>query len=47
MRGLLDQQRRRIRDAPADSSADAGTLDELASFVAAVNQSPSTSHRPS
>ncbi|MEV0260031.1 TetR/AcrR family transcriptional regulator [Streptomyces sp. NPDC050617] len=39
VRGLLDVQRQRVRAALADSSADARTLDELASFVVAVNQS--------
>ncbi|MFE6161526.1 hypothetical protein ACFQ7F_21735 [Streptomyces sp. NPDC056486] len=39
VRGLLDTQHRRVRAALADSSADAGTLDELATFVVAVNQS--------
>jgi hypothetical protein len=39
VRGLLDMQRRRIRAALADSSADSRTLDELATFVVAVNQS--------
>ncbi|MER6920922.1 TetR/AcrR family transcriptional regulator [Streptomyces spiralis] len=39
VRGLLDLQRQRIRTALADSSADTRTLDELATFVVAVNQS--------
>ncbi|MFE7590679.1 TetR/AcrR family transcriptional regulator [Kitasatospora sp. NPDC057512] len=39
VRGLLDLQRRRVRAALADSPADARTLDELATFVVAVNQS--------
>ncbi|GHB70305.1 TetR family transcriptional regulator [Streptomyces viridiviolaceus] len=39
VRGLLDLQRQRVRAALADSSADARTLDELATFVVAVNQS--------
>ncbi|MEU1285615.1 TetR/AcrR family transcriptional regulator [Kitasatospora sp. NPDC005856] len=39
VRGLLDLQHRRVRAALADSSADARTLDELATFVVAVNQS--------
>ena len=39
MRGLLDTQRQRVRAALADSSADSHTLDELAMFVVAVNQS--------
>jgi AcrR family transcriptional regulator len=39
VRGLLDMQRRRIRAALADSSADSRTLDGLATFVVAVNQS--------
>ncbi|WP_049653361.1 TetR/AcrR family transcriptional regulator [Kitasatospora sp. MY 5-36] len=39
VRGLLDLQRRRVRAALADSPADARTLDELAAFVVAVNQS--------
>ncbi|MEV7977113.1 TetR/AcrR family transcriptional regulator [Streptomyces sp. NPDC086519] len=39
VRGLLDQQRQRVRTALADSSADPRTLDELATFVVAVNQS--------
>ncbi|MFI6274834.1 hypothetical protein [Streptomyces sp. NPDC050988] len=39
VRGLLDVQRQRVRAALADSSADARTLDELATFVVAVNQS--------
>ncbi|MER6146178.1 TetR/AcrR family transcriptional regulator [Streptomyces sparsogenes] len=39
VRGLLDAQRQRVRAALADSSADSRTLDELATFVLAVNQS--------
>ncbi|MBO1417358.1 TetR/AcrR family transcriptional regulator [Streptomyces sp. FH025] len=39
VRGLLDLQRQRVRAALAGSPADAGTLDELATFVVAVNQS--------
>ena len=39
VRGLLDIQRQRVRAALADSSADSQTLDELATFVVAVNQS--------
>ncbi|MET8544328.1 TetR/AcrR family transcriptional regulator [Kitasatospora sp. NPDC004799] len=40
VRGLLDRQHRRVRAALADSSsAGPGTLDELATFVVAVNQS--------
>lgn len=39
VRGLLDVQRQRVRTALADSSADTRTLDELAVFVVAVNQS--------
>ncbi|MET9014530.1 TetR/AcrR family transcriptional regulator [Streptomyces olivaceoviridis] len=39
VRGLLDRQRQRVRTALADSSADTRTLDELAAFVVAVNQS--------
>ncbi|MFD8649138.1 TetR/AcrR family transcriptional regulator [Streptomyces sp. RLB3-17] len=39
VRGLLDLQRQRVRAALADSSADSRTLDELATFVVAVNQS--------
>ncbi|NSC19800.1 TetR/AcrR family transcriptional regulator [Streptomyces albus subsp. chlorinus] len=39
VRGLLDVQRQRVRTALADSPADAQTLDELATFVVAVNQS--------
>ncbi|WP_234532905.1 TetR/AcrR family transcriptional regulator [Streptomyces shenzhenensis] len=39
VRGLLDLQRQRVRTALADSSADPRTLDELATFVVAVNQS--------
>ncbi|WP_405572755.1 TetR/AcrR family transcriptional regulator [Streptomyces phaeochromogenes] len=39
VRGLLDVQHQRVRAALADSSADARTLDELATFVVAVNQS--------
>ncbi|ALO99954.1 TetR/AcrR family transcriptional regulator [Streptomyces olivaceoviridis] len=39
VRGLLDRQRQRVRRALADSSADTRTLDELAAFVVAVNQS--------
>lgn len=36
---LLDLQRRRVRTALEDSSADAATLDALAAYVVAVNQS--------
>ncbi|MFD4393590.1 hypothetical protein [Kitasatospora sp. NPDC058478] len=39
VRRLLDVQRQRVRTALADSSADPRTLDELAAFVVAVNQS--------
>ncbi|MEU9791179.1 TetR/AcrR family transcriptional regulator [Streptomyces sparsogenes] len=39
VRGLLDVQRQRVRAALADSSADGRTLDELATFVVAINQS--------
>ncbi|MEU1666303.1 TetR/AcrR family transcriptional regulator [Streptomyces sparsogenes] len=39
VRGLLDAQRQRVRAALADSSADSRTLDELATFVVAINQS--------
>ncbi|MFE0100633.1 TetR/AcrR family transcriptional regulator [Streptomyces sp. NPDC059009] len=39
VRGLLDQQHRRVRTALADSSADPRTIDELATFVVAVIQS--------
>ncbi|MEV5776677.1 TetR/AcrR family transcriptional regulator [Streptomyces antimycoticus] len=39
VRGLLDLQRRRVREALADSSADPQVLDELATYVVAVNQS--------
>lgn len=39
VRGLLDQQRQRVRTALAASSADPRTLDELSTFVVAVNQS--------
>ncbi|MET9859627.1 TetR/AcrR family transcriptional regulator [Streptomyces smyrnaeus] len=39
VRALLDMQRRRVRAALADSAADARVLDELATFVVAVNQS--------
>ncbi|GEB52453.1 MULTISPECIES: TetR/AcrR family transcriptional regulator [Streptomyces] len=39
VRALLDAQHQRVRAALAGSSADARTLDELASFVVAVNQS--------
>ncbi|MEU5835709.1 TetR/AcrR family transcriptional regulator [Streptomyces diacarni] len=39
VRGLLDTQRQRVRAALADSLADSRTLDELATFVVAVNQS--------
>ncbi|MGA4845913.1 TetR/AcrR family transcriptional regulator [Streptomyces sp. G5(2025)] len=39
VRRLLDAQRQRVRAALADSPADAQTLDELAAFVVAVNQS--------
>ncbi|MEU0581465.1 TetR/AcrR family transcriptional regulator [Streptomyces griseoincarnatus] len=39
VRGLLDMQRQRVRAALEDSSADARTLDELATYVVAVNQS--------
>ncbi|WP_236061747.1 hypothetical protein [Actinacidiphila acididurans] len=45
MRGLLDAQRRRVRAALADSRADARTLDGLAVFVVAVNQSPAVPSR--
>ncbi len=39
VRGLLDAQHQRVREALADSSADARVLDDLAAFVVAVNQS--------
>ncbi|MFB8272120.1 TetR/AcrR family transcriptional regulator [Streptomyces sp. NPDC055955] len=39
VRGLLDMQRQRVRAALEDSSVDSRTLDELATFVVAVNQS--------
>ena len=39
VRALLDGQRRRVRAALAHSSADGRTLDELATYVVAVNQS--------
>ncbi|MEU8472589.1 hypothetical protein AB0F30_32685 [Streptomyces sp. NPDC029006] len=39
VRGLLDTQRQRIRAALADSSAGTRTLDELTTFIVAVNQS--------
>ncbi len=39
VRGLLDLQRQRVRTALAHPSADVRTLDELATFVVAVNQS--------
>jgi AcrR family transcriptional regulator len=39
VRDLLDLQRQRVRTALAESSAGNGTLDELATFVVAVNQS--------
>ncbi|MGW2638150.1 TetR/AcrR family transcriptional regulator [Streptomyces sp. NPDC001348] len=39
VRGLLDLQRQRVRAALADSAGDTQTLDELATFVVAVNQS--------
>ncbi|MDQ0809119.1 AcrR family transcriptional regulator [Streptomyces sp. B3I7] len=39
VRALLDAQRRRVRAALARSSADGRTLDELATYVVAVNQS--------
>ncbi len=39
VRGLLDLQRQRVHTALAASSADSRTLDELATFVVAVNQS--------
>lgn len=39
VRALLDTQRRRVRAALADPSADPHVLDELATFVVAVNQS--------
>lgn len=39
VRGLLDVQRQQVRAALADSSADTRTLDELATYVVAVNQS--------
>ncbi|WP_328919628.1 MULTISPECIES: hypothetical protein [unclassified Streptomyces] len=38
VRGLLDTQRQRVHAALADSSADSQTLDELATFVVAVNR---------
>ncbi|MBD3007926.1 TetR/AcrR family transcriptional regulator [Streptomyces sp. 5-10] len=39
VRGLLDLQRRRVREALAGASADPRVLDELATYVVAVNQS--------
>ncbi|AHH98023.1 TetR/AcrR family transcriptional regulator [Kutzneria viridogrisea] len=39
VRHLLDRQRARIRAALDDSHADPGTLDDLATYVLAVNQS--------
>ncbi|MFF7601515.1 hypothetical protein [Streptomyces mirabilis] len=39
VRGLLDLQRQRVHAALADSSVDSRTIDELATFVVAVNQS--------
>ncbi|MFJ3027065.1 TetR/AcrR family transcriptional regulator [Streptomyces tendae] len=39
VRGLIAAQQQRIRTALADSSADCQSLDELATFVVAVNQS--------
>ncbi|MFI9028182.1 TetR/AcrR family transcriptional regulator [Streptomyces sp. NPDC053560] len=39
VRGLLDVQRERVRAALAWSPADARTLDEIATYVVAVNQS--------
>ncbi|MFH9424598.1 TetR/AcrR family transcriptional regulator [Streptomyces sp. NPDC017529] len=39
VRDLLDLQRQRVRTALADSSAGTQTLDELSTFVVAVNQS--------
>ncbi|GAA0343478.1 TetR/AcrR family transcriptional regulator [Actinoallomurus spadix] len=39
VRALLDAQRRRVRAALADSPAAPGVLDDLATFVVAVNQS--------
>ncbi|MER8160523.1 TetR/AcrR family transcriptional regulator [Streptomyces sp. NPDC094472] len=39
VRGLLDLQHRRVREALAHSSADPQVLDELATYVVAVNQS--------
>jgi AcrR family transcriptional regulator len=39
VRALLDTQRRRVRAALADSSAEPHVLDELATFVVALNQS--------
>ncbi|MDA2806732.1 TetR/AcrR family transcriptional regulator [Nocardiopsis suaedae] len=39
VRGLLDAQRRRVRAALEGAPADASTLDALASYVVAVNQS--------
>ncbi|WP_037578662.1 TetR/AcrR family transcriptional regulator [Phaeacidiphilus oryzae] len=38
VRGLLDQQRRRVRAALDGASAAPGALDELAGYVVAVNQ---------
>ncbi|MFI0786023.1 TetR/AcrR family transcriptional regulator [Streptomyces lydicus] len=39
VRGLLDAQHRRVREALTDSAADPRVLDELATYVVAVNQS--------
>ncbi|MFF7700799.1 TetR/AcrR family transcriptional regulator [Streptomyces lydicus] len=39
VRGLLDAQHRRVRAALTDSPADPQVLDELATYVVAVNQS--------
>ncbi|TQM31442.1 TetR/AcrR family transcriptional regulator [Nocardia bhagyanarayanae] len=39
VRGLLETQRRRIRTALTHTQADTATLDELATYVVAVNQS--------
>ncbi|MEV7377271.1 TetR/AcrR family transcriptional regulator [Streptomyces lydicus] len=39
VRGLLDAQHRRVREALTDSPADPQVLDELATYVVAVNQS--------
>ncbi|WP_310721040.1 hypothetical protein [Streptomyces lydicus] len=39
MRDLLDAQHRRVRAALTDSPADPQVLDELATYVVAVNQS--------